>query len=62
MLQALGNALCHMFDQSRGLIHLLGYKDIHVDGGVKSYSGVMAIIMAWEANVFRTESGGRARD
>ena len=34
----------------------------HVDGGIKSYSGVMAIIMAWEANVLRTESAGRARD
>ena len=30
MLQALGNALCHMFDQSRGLFHLLGYKGLHV--------------------------------
>ncbi len=62
MLQTLGNALCHIFDQSRGLIHLLGYKGIHVDGGVKSYSAVIAIIMAWEANIFRTESAGRAHD
>ena len=51
-----------IIDTTQRFIYDLYLQSNHVDGGIKSYSGVMAIIMAWEANVFRTESAGRARD
>ena len=51
-----------IIDTTQRFIYDLYLQSNRVDGGIKSYSGVMAIIMAWEANVFRTGSAGRARD
>ena len=51
-----------IIDTTQRFIYDLYLQSNRVDGGIKSYSGVTAIIMAWEANAFRTESGGRAHD